>query len=264
MAAVELGVLVDHLQLPVKEGLRRAAEMGFAAVELMATSPQVNPEVLGRTGQRHLARYVRDLGLRLAALGADLGAAGLGEPAAAEYRLDTLRRILELAAGLGVPVVTTRLGSVAEDVADAQRALIVEGTRALAEHADLTGTIVAAQTGSERPERLAAFLKQIDCPHVRVCYDTGAVLMRGDDPIGGVEALAEFVVLSHLRDATRGRPEQAGQEVAIGQGELDLAAYLGALEEAGYRGPQIVVRSQSERPLAEIALAKARLDALLR
>ncbi len=104
----------------------------------------------------------------------------------------------------------------------------------------------------------------IDCAQVGVCYDPGALLMHGYEPIHGVTHLAEHIVLSHARDAIAGRADRAGREMPAGQGELDFTEYFAALDEAGYRGPQIVARSESDRPIADIVAAKAHLDALLR
>ena len=55
----------------------------------------------------------------------------------------------------------------------------------------------------------------------------------------------------------------ADTETPLGQGQLDIPAYLAALEEAGYRNIPFLRRSQSDRPLEEVADAKRRLDELL-
>ena len=69
MASAGIGVAVDYLRLGPKDGLRAARRMGFTAAELGATEGLVEPRNLTHSGRRHLARYVRDLGVSLAALG---------------------------------------------------------------------------------------------------------------------------------------------------------------------------------------------------
>ena len=52
--------------------------------------------------------------------------------------------------------------------------------------------------------------------------------------------------------------------VYVGAGHIDFAAYLAALEEAGYHGPQIIRRSAGENPVQDIAAAKEHLERILR
>ena len=61
-----------------------------------------------------------------------------------------------------------------------------------------------------------------------------------------------------------GSGSRAGHETRLGEGQIDLAEYLAALDEAGYHGVPFIRRTSANRPIEDIAEAKSRLDALVR
>ncbi len=261
MSAVELGVVLDGFGQPVKEALASASVLGLRRIELPAWTGEVAPDQLARSGRRHLAHYVSGLGLRLSARGADLGGGRFGDSSAIEQRLDRTRKVIEMAAERGVPIVTTHLGRL--DDAALGKGYVLEAARRLAEIADRTGTIVSFETSSADPGVMARLLKEVGAASAGACYDPGSLLIDGYDPIEGVGPLAERIVIARIRDATAGSAGHAGRETAIGEGQVDLAGYLAALDQAGYRGAGFLRRTQSDRPTRELADAKARIEALL-
>ena len=110
VAQPPIGIVLDSLGQPAKEAMQSAARLAFREVELPVVEGEVDPASLSRTGRRHLLHYVSGLGLRLAALGGDLGGTRFDDGAALERRLDKTRQIIELAAELNVPVVIRTSG----------------------------------------------------------------------------------------------------------------------------------------------------------
>ena len=88
--------------------------------------------------------------------------------------------------------------------------------------------------------------------------------MAGHEPIAATELLADQIILSHARDGLAGTAERLGREMALGSGYVNLAAYLATLAEAGYAGPQILRRTDSDRPADDLAAARKLLDSQLR
>lgn len=256
-----LGVGVHDLRLGTKAALSRAASMGFAAVELGAAAGDTSPEQLSQSGRRHLDRLVRGLGLDFAALDAVAPGGGFGDSRRVDERIARAKATLDLARDVSVPIVVVALGPMVGDLA---RESAVDGLREVGEYADRTGRTLAVQTHEQSPESLDAFLRAVGCPSVRVCVDPAALLMMGHDPIEGVMRLAGGVCLSHARDATLGGGDRQGHETAMGEGHVDLPAYLAALDGAGYGGPQIIRRSGAERPLEDIGRALAYVESHLR
>ena len=253
----------DDFRAGPKEGIQRAASLGYDAVELDATVGDVDLANLSRTGARHLRRLVDGLGLELAVLGGRLGGAGLGDSARVERCIEKTAQILELAATLRVPVVTTHLGLVPGDPKDLQRESIVQAVRHLGERADATGTLLAVQTAENSPTVLRALLDEIDCPMVRVCYDPGWQLAHGRDPIAGIGELSDAIVSSYLRDVTAGTADAAGREVRMGSGQVDFLKVLAALEQGQTPASRIVRCTAAANPKDDLALAKEHLDSLL-
>lgn len=257
-----LGVVLDSFGQPVREALQSASRLGFGKVELPAAAGAASPDELSATGRRHLLKHVGGLGLQLSALGGDLGGGRFADSSRLEQRLDRTRAIVEMAADLRVPLVTTHLGQIDEQTL--QRGYLLEAIEQLAEISDRTGTFIAFETGGGEPGTLAEVLKRIGARTLGACYDPASLLIDGFDPLSGIEPLANAILIARARDAQAGGPRQPGREVALGSGQIDLPEYLAALDQAGYRSVPFIRRTESDRPLEEIADAKRRLEKVLR
>lgn len=256
-----LGVVLDSFGQPVKDALRTAAKLELRQVELPATTQEVDPQQLGRSGRRHLMHYVSDLGLNLTALGGDLGGARFTDSSALDQRLEKTRRIIEMAAELRVPVVTTHLGRVDKETLG--RGYLLEAVRYLAEISDRTGTFVAVETGSGDPQTLAELLRQVNSSTLGAAYDPASLLVEGYDPLSGIDPLADRIFIARVRDAIAGSERRPGREVNIGDGQVDLAEYLASLDQAGYNRAALIRRTSSDRPIQDIAEARERLRRLV-
>ncbi len=263
MKTPRLGVSADDFGLGPKRGLRQASRLGFRAVELAATRGDLDASKLSRSAKRHLLKYAEGLGLVLAMLDGRLGPTGLTDPARAEECVERTRRILELASRIRVPVIATHLGQVPDDADHPRRRMALDALDALAEHADKTGTALAVETAQASPEQIRLLIEQINSPLVRVCYDPGALLIHGHDPLAGLASLGDHVAASYLRDGLPGSREAAGREVRLGTGQVDLAAYLDALGD-DYTGPHMIRRAEASDPAADIAAGKEHAERLLR
>ena len=72
-------------------------------------------------------------------------------------------------------------------------------------------------------------------------YDMG-------DPIRAVEVLGPDIRSVHVKDARRPKAAgQWGQEVPLGEGEVDIKRFVLALKKIGYTGPLIVEREVGDQ-----------------
>ena len=98
-------------------------------------------------------------------------------------------------------------------------------------------------------EDRAAVLRLLDSSDVRLCLDTGHLLIGGMDPLELVRLAADRIAHVHLKDvrtsvaaAVSGgdtsylEAVRAGLYPPLGDGALDIAAIVQALEDAGYQG----------------------------
>ena len=252
MTAISIGVNVDDIGLPVKEALRKAAELAFRAVEVPTVAGNLAPANLSASGRRHLSRYADSLGLRIAALAADVPGLRLTDPQTVSERVARTCRIIELAADLGVPVVTASIGAVTHAETGEPSALAVEALREIGEFADSRGTIYAIRPSCDSDERLARVFDEVRCPSIGVGHDPAALVMAGVNPISIIGRFADQIPLVHVRDGTVGGADRAGRETRLGEGDVDLASVLAALGAADYTGPYVIRRTDSQSAIADI------------
>jgi sugar phosphate isomerase/epimerase len=221
---------------PLKEQIHGAARLGLRGVVLDAIG-DLAPHRLGATGRRELRHLLRTVELSLAAV-----ALPTRRPFDTTDQLDErIRRAdaaLALAYELGTSIVLVRAGAIPPS-ADAERLeIFTAALRELSFCAEHRGAHLVLETGSEPPERLAAFLALLQSPALGASVDSGFLLQAGIDPVTAVRALGSWVLHAYANDATGVRGVQPINPRGIGfpPGALDWPEYLGALEEIGYQG----------------------------
>jgi inosose dehydratase len=94
-------------------------------------------------------------------------------------------------------------------------------------------------------ENRAAVLRLLDASDVPLCLDTGHLLIGGMEPLELVDLAADRIAHVHLKDVRRSvattdgsyiEKVRAGLYTPLGDGDLDVAAVVRALEDAGYAG----------------------------
>ena len=62
----KIGVIIDSLRLGVRDGIRKAKELGADGFQVYCTGGEMAPENLSKSGRKELRKFVSDLGLRIA------------------------------------------------------------------------------------------------------------------------------------------------------------------------------------------------------
>lgn len=264
MKRVELSLCLDDLRMEPKAAMDRARGMGFRAIDVSAVVGPLSPEALSQTGRRHLLKHLSDLGLRLSSLRGPAGGGGYSDGLAGERRLESMRKVLDLAAALRVPVVSTTLGVAANVSPDEGAERTREALSILADDADRKGVLVTIESTGISSTELKALLGRINCPQLAACCDSGAMLIQGEDPHRIADSLAGRVRLVRARDAVSGTAQATGHEVALGEGQLDAPRFLAALAEAGFDGDLVLTRTTGDRPAADLERARGEFEKLLR
>ncbi|GII53751.1 inosose dehydratase [Planotetraspora thailandica] len=118
-------------------------------------------------------------------------------------------------------------------------------------------------TDVETPAEVERLLELTD---VGVCLDTGHLWLAGGDPVAALASWAGRVRQVHVKDASRAALAGDGDLSAavargcfpaLGQGEVDLAAFAAALHESGYEGWVVV---EQDAPAHGQDLAAIRAD----
>jgi sugar phosphate isomerase/epimerase len=164
----------------------------------------------------------------------------------------------DFAAALGVKSIACHVGCVPEDPSDPDYLAVRDMVRRICDRAEEHGQTFALETGQEPADTLLRFLRDADCPNLKINFDPANMVLYGSgDPIEAFEKLAPLVVSVHAKDGDL--PTKAGAlgtEQPLGQGSVGIPRFVEALKKAGYEGSVNVEREiedQAQR-LADIGM----------
>jgi L-ribulose-5-phosphate 3-epimerase len=187
---------------------------------------------------------------------------GFGNPATRAERIDRLKWALDRTRAVGLTDLTLHAGFLPEVGAPERKAMLDTLAQA-AQLAAEKGVTLAFETGQETAELLRTTLDDLKAPNLKVNFDpANMILYDMGDPIRAVEILGPDIRSVHLKDARRPHARgQWGEEVPLGEGEVDLPRFLQALERVGYAGPFAIEREVGDQAgrLRDVATGLARL-----
>jgi len=267
-----IGILLDSLRCDLPEAMRKAKTLGADGFQVNAHSGDMAPESLSPAKRKAFLDMAKSNGLRISALCGDLGM-GFGNPEKNPALVEKSKRILDLAGDWETDVVTTHIGVVPGDPGHPRYAIMQEACFHLASHADAQGAHFAVETGPETAATLKTFLDSLGSRGVAVNLDpANLVMVTGDDPVRAVYTLRDYIVHTHAKDGRKlrdvdveaiysGNIEEVIQEglafveLPLGEGDVDWAAYLRALDEIGFKGFLTIEREVGADPEADIGMA---------
>lgn len=181
---------------------------------------------------------------------------GFGDPATRPQRLQRLQWALDRTRDLGLTDLMLHGGFLPEP-GDPDRPAFLDTLAQASDLARTKGVILALETGQETADLLRRTLDELKCPHLKVNFDPANMLLyEKGDPIRAVEILAPDIRSVHVKDAIRTKvPGTWGDEVPLGQGEVNIRQFLRTLKRVGYRGPLCIEREvgDQEQRVADIA-----------
>lgn len=187
---------------------------------------------------------------------------GFGDPATRADRLNRLRWGIERTRALGLRDLTLHAGFIPEADDPGRKPMLDTLARAGQLAAD-AGVTLAFETGQETAELLRKTLDDLKAPNLKVNFDPANMLLYDmGDPIRAVEILGPDIRSVHVKDARRTKVRgEWGEEVPLGEGEVNIPLFLSALERNGYTGPLIVEREVGDQAgrLRDVALGLERL-----
>jgi sugar phosphate isomerase/epimerase len=194
---------------------------------------------------------------------------GLVPKATRAERLQEMFEISDFADQMGCDAVGLHIGVVPHDRRDPDRAGIVEVTQKLCQYCQDQGQFLHLETGQETAEDLIAFIKDVGYENLKINFDPANMILYGTgEPLQALRQVAPWVRSVHCKDGKwSDQPGVTwGQEVPLGQGDVNIRSYLETLHEIGYTGPLTIEREipqDPERQLSEIGDAVRLLEELL-
>ena len=248
----KVGVFVESFKLSVRDGIRKAAELGADGFQVFCTWGEMAPESMTRTARQDFNAFVKRQGLVLSALCADYGH-GFLDPSKNDEIVAKSKRCVDLAVDLDTKIITTHIGEIPEDEKNPAWKIGVAALSDLSDYAASKDILFACETGPEAPAVMKKFLDKIKTGAIRVNYDPANLAMRGYDHLGGVEVLKKYIVHTHAKDGVR--VDGRGAELPLGEGAVDFPKYLAKLDAIGFDGFLTIEREVGENPAADIEMA---------
>jgi sugar phosphate isomerase/epimerase len=164
-------------------------------------------------------------------------------PQERERRLDFLRRAVEVAAALGADAVSFWSGAVVETETKTRETktpelwgCLVEGCRALCEHADRRGVRLAFEPEPgmfiDTMPRFAELHRGVGHRLFGLTLDVGHLHCLGEPVAPTIKEWRDWLWNVHIEDMRRG----AHDHLMFGEGEMDFGEVFAALRQADYQG----------------------------
>ncbi|UCD27391.1 MAG: sugar phosphate isomerase/epimerase [Planctomycetota bacterium] len=233
----------------IAEAAKAAREAGFEAIEpTLEAKGKLTPKTT-EAKCRELGQTIRDAGLQIASLACGLfweTSYASPDPKVREQAYQLTIAGLDRARWIGSPVLLVVPGVVRRaktktleiGYADAL-AFSCDMLKNLAYEAATRGVIVAIENVWDNilisPVETREFIDRINSPWVGVYFDVGNV-MRYGVPQDWITTLAQRIVRVHLKDFQLDAGNRNGF-CSLGEGDVDWAAVVAALQSIGYQGP---------------------------
>jgi sugar phosphate isomerase/epimerase len=260
-----VGVCSWSLQVKSVAELKRLLDrLGIDVVQIACGDPH---HAAWEEGD-HLPEVARGAGFRMT--GAMLGfpgedyttpqtiqkTGGFGNSATRAERLERFRWALDRTRALGLTDLMLHAGFLPEPC-DPDRKPFLDTLARVSDLARSKGVRIAFETGQETADLLRRTLDELKCPNLGVNFDPANMLLYDKgDPLRAVEILGPDIRSVHVKDADRPTTAGAwGEEVPLGQGQVNIRKFVQTLQKVGYRGALCIEREvgNQEQRLADVA-----------
>lgn len=173
---------------------------------------------------------------------------GFGNPSTRVERLERLRWGLKRTLHLGLKGLTLHAGFVPEP-GQPDRKAFLDTLGQVSALAAAEGITIAFETGQETADLLRLTLDELKCTNLKVNFDPANMLLYDKgDPIRAIKILGPDIYSVHVKDAhPPTTPGTWGQEVPLGQGDVNIPLFLQTLKQVGYQGPLCIEREVGDQ-----------------
>jgi L-ribulose-5-phosphate 3-epimerase len=177
---------------------------------------------------------------------------GLVPAATRAERIARTKAVSDVARALAIDSLACHIGFVPHKPGDAVYEHVRDVVRELCDHCGGNGQSFTLETGQEPAKVLLQFIADVDRPNLKINFDPANMILYGTgDPIEALDVLAKHVISVHCKDGDwppMDRPDVLGKERPLGEGSVDVPAFISKLKEAGYRGVLAIERENVAEP----------------
>lgn len=256
-----------------QELVERVRQTGLTRVQLALDPLRENPglwrdlpALAGRAGLVFVSGMVGCVGEDYTTMESIRRTGGIVPDGTWEENFRRIRESARVARELHLPLVTFHAGFMPHDRASAAYATLQDRLRLVAGVFEERDIALGLETGQETADELAGFLTDLGCDNVGVNFDpANMILYDKGDPLLALERLAPFLRQCHIKDARRTKvPGTWGEEVPVGQGEVDWAAFFRVLDRLRFSGDCCVEREAGNQRARDVQTAREHLARVLR
>lgn len=225
---------MDALGLPFKQALLAAAKAGARGIEIDARET-LKPSDLSDSAARQIRKMLDDLNLRVSSIRFPTRR-GYDVLANLDRRIDATKEAMRMAYTLGANHVINQIGCVPTDTESASWQQLRSSLEDLGRYGAHIGAFLAAETGTESGESLAALLSALENAYVAVAFNPGALIVGGFPIAESLRAIGDKVGILVAQDGVQDLSRGRGVDVPVGQGTADFPEILGILEDWQFSG----------------------------
>jgi sugar phosphate isomerase/epimerase len=255
---------VQDLERKVRDCGVRCVQLALGPLRAGAMSPAAVRDVLGGAGIEVRSGMMSPQGEDYSTLETIARTGGLRPDAHWPANLEIARQDARLARELGLPLVTFHAGFLPHARRDPERAKLIARLRTVVDVFADQGVRLGLETGQETAETLLDVLAELDRPAAGVNFDPANMILYGmGEPVAALRRLAPRVVQVHVKDAVAAAARGAwGEEVPVGAGQVDWAAFFAVLDAEQPRVDLMIEREAGEDRVADVRRARAHLAAV--
>lgn len=254
--SVSYAGLWGQARLNLHEFIRKAAALGYSAVELMGKRPHLSVVDSTDDELESLRRTAAEANIEIATIAAytDFTA---GKTAAevpfVEMQVAYVETLASMAQKLGAKIVRVFTGYTTDpETCHADWTKCITAIRGCASAAEQHGIVLGVQNHHDigvSYDAYGEFLSEVNHPNCRAMFDPWSIALHGEDLYACAKAMAPLMVQTTLADYVRLKRfayipglinyrelPDAVRAVPLGEGFIDLAGFMRGLEEGGFSG----------------------------
>lgn len=248
MHQFRLSVATRCFTQPLRNSIMSAASLNVAGVQFDLRHELAATE-LTETGRRDLLHQLNEQGLKISGAVFPLQHP-LYEPNKIDLRVAALRDAMKFAYSIKANTICFRTGRIPEPDTK-ERQLLVEVLEDLARYANHVGTLLAVTPTNDSAESLKTLIDDIKTGPIGLDFDPAHFAMTGRSVIDSLKLLHNLVLHVQLRDGVHGI--DGGQEVAVGEGNVDWIEVMALLGEMDYRGWLTSIRTVGDNRMHDLS-----------
>jgi sugar phosphate isomerase/epimerase len=240
-------------QSPLPDAIRRAASLGFGAIEIMATPPQLDARAFDGAQRDAVLEVLEETGVKVVAVNPtslDMNLASRNDTFRRES-VNEVKACIDVAASLGAEIVLVAAGRrhpLVLDPVEISNARAYPAIRECVEYAASKGVIYGFENVPslyfERCDEIAAFIDEMDNPYCRAVFDSGNARWTQQDIGEAVRAMGDRLCHVHLCDGDGSR----FVHWPVGKGDIAFGEIAKALTELDYQGWSFLETTWMEDP----------------